>query len=232
MINLALIGKNISHSKSQMMYEKILGKKINYNLLDYKSENEIPPLGVIFNKLDLQGLSITYPYKRHFLNQVEVDQEVASLGSINCIRKIGDKYLGTNTDFFAMKDILSKLITENSFTSILILGNGNMSEVVKKILDQRGWLYQQLTRSQHGDLSGFDIRPFQSDNSLVINCCSRDMFFNGKIKDNSVFLDVNYGISDGHFKGKKPQSLTYIDGLELLELQAIYALNHWVINKI
>ncbi|MEK6625098.1 MAG: hypothetical protein AABY86_09025, partial [Bdellovibrionota bacterium] len=86
MLTLGLVGKNISHSKSKMVYEKLLAHKIDYHLFDYQVAVEIPTLPELFKIVS--GLSITSPYKRHFLPQVSaiLDVPIPITDSINCIK--------------------------------------------------------------------------------------------------------------------------------------------------
>ena len=51
MLKLALVGKEISHSLSQKMYEDLLKQKVDYSLLDYSSNQLIPPLSVLFGNV-------------------------------------------------------------------------------------------------------------------------------------------------------------------------------------
>ena len=49
---LALIGKNISHSKSPEIYNKLLNNQVEYHLLDYPSINEIPEMDFFSKNFD------------------------------------------------------------------------------------------------------------------------------------------------------------------------------------
>src|SRR5690606_17249797 len=93
-LHLALIDKNIQHSLSKSIYEKILGKEIEYDLLDIEDEERLPKLESL-RKYD--GVSITSPYKRHYLKACNVDKKIKEIGAINCIKKIGDQFEATNT---------------------------------------------------------------------------------------------------------------------------------------
>lgn len=223
MIHLGLIGKDISHSKSQKMYEELLGKKINYDLMDYSSSEEIPSLDEIFQKV--QGLSITSPYKNHFLNQVKL---AGDFEAINCIRKEGDQYFATNTDALALKEILPKLIAQFSPVEIIVLGDGPMATLTLDILNND---CIQLSRKQNGALESFDFVQFskKEGKKLILNACSRNFVYSGKIDKNYIFYDYNYDFLP-HKNYLETNVFSYIDGIHLLKLQALHALKFWSLS--
>ena len=218
MLKLALIGKDISHSKSQSMYEDLLGVEVGYTLLDYKCSGDIPEVSEVFSNLD--GLSITSPYKQHFLNQVNVVSEVEPLKSINCISKVGNIFYGTNTDYFALKEIIADRFMKKNF---IILGDGVMARVTIQILNHLGLSYEQFSRKKSGDLNKVSLN---GENLLIINTCSRDFVLNREPSSDAIFWDYNYSF-EPHVSYFKSISTSYIDGLELLRLQARYALEFW-----
>lgn len=219
MIKLALIGKNISHSQSQKMYEKILQSKVDYSLLDYSSETEIPKVRELFDQYD--GISITAPYKSHFLDEISIESEVLDLKAVNCLKSDEHGgFFGTNTDYLALKEILASYLDRQ----IVLLGSGAMFRVCKKVLDSKGKTFQSYNRKANGDISDLDFSKLH--NAIIVNCCSRDYCFQGKLSDSSLFYDLNYA-HNFHSSFARKQNFHYIDGLELLELQARYALSYW-----
>ncbi|WP_417337129.1 shikimate dehydrogenase family protein [Halobacteriovorax marinus] len=222
MLKLALIGKGISHSKSQEMYEKILGRNIKYSLLDYEAAEKIPKLQSLFESIE--GLSITSPYKEHFIKEVTLNKEVELLGAINCIARRGDKYFGTNTDYLAVESLIKKNFLKKN---IVILGDGVMARVTIAVLKKLDIKFRQFSRKLDGDLNHISL---EDENLLVINTCSRCFHFNNQLSDDAVFWDYNYSFPAHieYFKGKRYE---YIDGLEMLELQAKFALEFWNIPE-
>ncbi len=218
MLKLALVGKNIAHSKSQEMYEGILNEKVDYRLLDFDSEVDITPIEAIFD--EVIGLSITSPYKKHFLKDVKMTPEIQSLGAINCIFKDGADYRATNTDYLAVKEIIS-----NRFFSktIVILGDGVMASITTKVLDELGVKFKQFSRRSDGDLNGLNL---SGKNQLIINTCSRSFEFNNHLSSDAIFWDYNYSYTP-HINYFKNHNVDYIDGLEMLHLQAKHALKFW-----
>jgi shikimate dehydrogenase len=221
-IHLGLLGKDISHSRSQEMYEGILARKIDYTLFDYSSEKDIPKVEKLFETV--QGLSITAPYKKYYLETVVLSDEIKELGAINCIKKSKDEFFGTNTDFLAVKD----LISDFSYDSIALLGNGSMASITKAVLKERNISFKQYFRQRDGDISELDLSS--SKNVLVINSCSRSFLFKGKLSEDSTFWDYNYSSKEQE-EVIRNIGINYVDGLSLLKKQAEHALKFWNISN-
>lgn len=227
-LKLALIGKGIGHSKSQLMYEKILKAPVDYTLIDCEGERDLPALDHLFGQF--KGVSITAPYKKYYLDQVSISQEIASLYAINCLRRDGENYHATNTDYLALIEIFSNYLSFGVPFEMVILGGGSMAKVTESIFHKLGIPFHSLKRSEVGDLESFDLssvlkgtgRPF------FINACSRHFVFRGKVPRAAIFYDYNYSFSaHDHLVG---QVDTYVDGIGLLYLQAKYALAFWGIS--
>lgn len=229
MIKLALVGRHISHSLSPKIYRGLLQRPLEYDLLDYSAEADIEHASELLERY--QGVSITSPYKEHFLDQVQVDSEVLSLKAINCLYLGSDQRIhGANTDFLAMQELIRRDIVEKGVAQVLVLGAGAMARVTCEVLHQLNYPYQQLTRQQNGDLTSIDLNPFATKGpAFIINCCSRDFQFRGRFPSKSVFWDLNYA-REKEAQQMKALGLSYHDGLELLEKQAFFALSKWQIT--
>src|SRR5690606_30368973 len=107
MIKLALVGRDISHSLSPEIYRSFLGKNLEYSLLDYETADKIPPLIELMS--EYHGLSVTAPYKTHFLPSVQASEKVIELGALNCIYRDSDNNLcAENTDYLAMAYLVKR----------------------------------------------------------------------------------------------------------------------------
>ncbi|RLA64973.1 MAG: hypothetical protein DRQ88_10010 [Epsilonproteobacteria bacterium] len=225
MITLGLIGKNIKHSKSSEIYEALLNKKVKYTIYDYPTTLEIPTLDKIFK--ENLGLSITSPYKRFFLDQVEIVGP--DLNAINCIKKSGETYLATNTDYFALSDMIDDFSKEFKELYFVILGDGVMSQVTSKLLENKQISFKSLSRKTTPNFKNLDI-PEEigavEGQVIVVNSCSRDFSFNGRLSKDYLFWDYNYNFLP-HQRSIPTKVLRYIDGLSLLKLQAKYAIKFW-----
>jgi shikimate dehydrogenase len=218
----ALIGKNISHSNSEKVYKELLKTKyISYTLLDYSSEDTIKNIKTNLEKYSY--ISITSPYKKFFFDNVDtVEPIVKDLGSVNCIKLLNNKIIGTNTDYFAIKEIISSLIKDN-ISNILILGDGTMSGLVQYILDTIKIDFKVLSR-KNNQLE--NLTENVVENSLIINTCARSYSPNLKVSSSCTFWDFNYNQEYAEELNTN-KFINYYDGLHMLTLQAKYALSFW-----
>ena len=226
MHRLGLLGRDIQHSKSGEVYQDILNTTVKYELFDYEKQRDIPSLDFFFKQV--QGLSITSPFKEHFIGAIELSEEATKAGAINCIRFENKKYLGFNTDYLACLDLIESDIVKSSHQSILVLGRGPMARVICSIFDDKDIDYFQLSRSVMEDINEFDLSSFNSNKICIVNCCSRGFLFKPLLVNKvSFFWDLNYGqdhLYIPHYGN------AYKNGLELLYLQAKYALKVWEIK--
>ena len=226
MISLALIGKGIQHSKSQNMYEELLGQKINYDLIDCHNENEIPQLEEMFSKFD--GVSITSPYKTFFLNKLKLDHDVKKINAVNCIAKVGGDFKGFNTDLIALDEIINNYIKNYGKLGFHILGDGVMSKLIVYILKLKKIPFQIHSRKVCKDLEQISLKEKVENEkkTFIVNCCSRSFIFKGMANKEFIFWDMNYSFL-AHQQSLPHIFEEYVDGLSLLKLQAKYALNIW-----
>jgi len=225
MIRLGLIGKNIQHSLSPSIYKRIFGTAVTYDLLDFQTEEDVSPAEELFKKYD--GVNITSPYKKHFLNQVQLTESAQTLGAINCLKKSGEKIIGENTDYLAILDILSRWKSADEKLNVVLLGDGVMAGVTEAALIKLGLGYKQYSRKKTPDFAHLNL--IKEPNLLVINTCAREFVFDGQLPQDCIFWDYNYNF-EPHRK-LSTQVKLYQDGREMLELQAQYAVAFWSFNK-
>jgi len=221
MIKLALVGKSIQHSKSQQIYEKLLHKKINYTLLDYQDEKLIPPAIELLEKFD--GISITSPYKLHFLSQLSTN--LSPVVGVNTLRVSNNQIEGQNTDFLAVSEIL-KNFYKNDFSDTFVLGDGVMADLTVRILKDLKVEFCQFSRKM-GNMN--KLNDTINSPTLIINTCAREYCYEGNLSELVTFWDMNYNLEQ-HCQLFQNTSIKYVDGIELLELQAKYALSFWNLN--
>lgn len=230
MIKLALIGRNIQHSLSPSIYKNIYGSKICYDLLDYADEKDIPSAEKIFETYT--GINITSPYKKHFLNEVELTENAANLKAINCLKKENGRIVGENTDYLAIIEILSCWKKKYGNLTIALLGDGVMSKVTEQALIKLHLSYRVFSRKMIPAFDQLNLKDeYISGNEqqlLIINTCTREYVFKGDLPQDAMFWDYNYQFSPHEYL--KNQIKLYVDGQEMLELQAQYAISFWSLN--
>jgi shikimate dehydrogenase len=215
-MKLALIGKNISHSRSPEIYKNILGQGLTlYDLLDFQKENLIPSAIELLKNYN--GISITSPYKSHFIDQAQIVNCPLNIPGINCLRSTNNKIEASNTDFLAIKYILQNSSSDLIGKDIAILGDGIMSKITELVLRELKYPYKIYSRKL---TEQFNQLVFK--NTFLINTCSREFVFSGKLEENVVFWDYNYNFNS-HVEILPKICSKYVDGNSLLELQAKYA---------
>ena len=113
------------------MYEDLLGGSVDYTLLDYDNEGQIPNLSSLLSKYD--GVSVTAPFKHVFVPCCEVQEIFKELNAINCIGKFGNCLKGTNTDFLALEKLTQSYFKD--FEKIVLLGDGAMARITISFLE-------------------------------------------------------------------------------------------------
>lgn len=220
-IKLALIGKDISHSRSPEVYRKILSEDVEYTLLDCPSSRDLPTIEDL-KKYD--GVSITSPYKRDYLDKVVISDNVRSLNAINCLSFSNGNFFGHNTDYGALKAIFeSEILLRDK--KVILLGNGAMANITTHLLKEMKIDFSHIYRSKDGKLENYDL----SEYDVVLNSCARIFTFRGKLKRDSIFFDYNYE-HPAHSKRFKRDGLKYVDGINLLYKQGKIALTYWKIK--
>ena len=228
MKKLALIGREISHSKSPDLYRKFLSNDIQYDLLDYQVPSLIPSVKELFDIYE--GINITSPYKQHFLKNVSLSPASLKTNAINCLGKKGGLIVGENTDYLAIVDILKSWVLKYNSIQVLILGDGVMSKVTELVLQELQIPYKIASRKITKDFSQLNCLSYFDDKKLsqklIINTCSRSFVFEGALAKDIIFWDFNYNFPV-HKMSLPFKCLEYVDGLNLLEQQAQHAIRFW-----
>lgn len=227
-MRLGLLGFPIEHSRSPELYRHFLGSLLtSYELFPFEKSHLVPELDYFREKLD--GLNITSPYKTHFFQQVSLNNPIVKkLGSINTIGFTPDGIFGTNTDLLAVQKILIRFQSQYPKITLFLLGDGVMANLTKLVANDLGINLIQFSRRLNSDFESLDLSTYyqESMQPIVINACSRSFHFKGKLKGHEIFWDYNYDFAP-HSSSLPAVVKDYLDGRELLELQAIAAIEFW-----
>lgn len=221
---LALIGKNISHSKSPEIYRRLISPQIQYDLIDVQDKSNLPTIE--FLSSNYVGINITAPWKVEYLKYAVMGAK--KWLAVNCIRFRNGNPEATNTDATALEEIIPAMKKKYQSDAWIILGDGSMAKVVGSILTEMGENYYSHSRKLGDQLNQFDfVDKYQKYyRKILINTCSRDFIFTNKLDATWLFWDLNYAHS-AHQTASLGQLWTYVDGIELLETQAQHAVKFW-----
>lgn len=192
-------------------------------MLDYDSENKIPPLKDLL--LKYKRVSVTAPFKQFcFENSIPSNP---SISSVNTLKLEQCRVLSTNTDYTALENLIDKYEVKK-YSKIIVLGSGAMAQALQSLLNKKDISFTQLSRKDKNltEIEKYLDMTKNDTQAFVINCCSREYVFPKVNKSNFVFWDLNYSMPE-HVQLFHGLGVKYIDGLELLELQAKNALSFW-----
>lgn len=170
MIRFGLTGFPLGHSFSPAYFNqkfKALGLDAEYSL--YPLE-EISTVKSLFeNDASLRGLNVTIPHKQSvipFLN--DITAEAASIGAVNCIKLIGDRLIGHNTDVVGFEQSLKNHLTSTP-KSAIIAGTGGSSKAVIYVLSKLGIPTLVIGRNTSPNYAQIELEQIQQAD-LIVNC--------------------------------------------------------------
>ena len=235
-----LIGKNIDYSFSKKFFsEKFEKENLNCIYSNFDIEN-ISHVKSILQDDTINGFNVTIPYKEEILKFLdEIDEAAKTIGAVNTIKKINNKYIGFNTDFIGFEKSLIGLIENKKPENALILGSGGASKAVKYVLNKLNINYSTVSRKSsksefiYENLNNEIINSFK----LIINCSPVGTYPNINdspnipyeyLTEDHILYDLIYNPAETLFLKKGRRSGCKIkNGLEMLEVQANEAWRIW-----
>jgi len=241
-----LIGFPLSHSFSAIYFEKKFAREhisdTHFRLFPIEEISKV--LSLIHHQTDLQGFSVTIPYKTAILPFINfLDTEAEAVGAVNCVkivRNISEVELtGYNTDVYGFRETLIPLLRP-FHRKALVLGTGGAAKAVCFVLEQLGISFRLVSRiaKMNNALTYSEINEeIIHDNLLIINTTPLGMYpeinqcpeipyqFLG---NKHLLFDLTYNPSETLFlkKGRKAGA-SIINGLQMLEFQAEKAWEIW-----
>ncbi len=226
--------------------------KLNYIYIPIKCENYNKALNIIKN-LEFKGCSLSMPLKQKLLNKLNVLDFISKkTGSVNTILKIKNKLYGYNTDYYALKRLLSEKKLDIKKTRILLLGNGGVArtsyEVIKDLKFKFVYLssrnikkYKNWKLKKNHKLIVWKNRNIINANTLInatpigMNNVTKEkipIFINSLNKFlNIIDFTVNEKKNSLEKKSKKLK-IDYTSGLKLSFYQGIKQFNIYTQKKI
>lgn len=223
----ALIGHNIEYSKSKEWFES---QGVEYEVFD--TDDLKGTIEKIKADPEIGGFNVTTPYKQEvikYLDFVEGD-------SVNCVKKLSDGSLwGKSFDGSAFCLELSHLLDSHDDWELTfpnkcaILGNGGVVPVIYKELAESAEvvdIFARHPKDKEYPLTEFNAKRY----SLIVNTipfkANIDINFNNKSK--FIYFDLNYADDRLVKKAEKNKHCSWsVNGLDMLETQARFALDWW-----
>lgn len=235
-----LTGYPLSHSFSKKHFEEKFKREgiadTSYDLYPLQSITLFPDL--LKEDPQLKGLNITIPYKEKVMQYLQqLDDTAAQIGAVNCIKIVGRRLIGYNTDAYGFERSLEKFLT-NKPEQAFILGSGGSAKAVKYVLQKIGVPYLVVSRNPMGvDIAYSEMEKKMKGSNLIINTTPLGMFPNietspeipyDKLTKNDFLFDLLYNPEETIFlkKGKQHGAKTK-NGFEMLQLQAEKSWEIW-----
>lgn len=238
-----LIGYPLGHSFSKIFFtDKFECESIDakYELFEIQSIDNF--LELVKNHT-LSGLNVTIPYKEQVIPFLdELDETAAQIGAVNVIKFIRKDNLltlkGYNSDVIGFSKSISKHL-QPYHKKALILGTGGASKAIDYGLRKLGIETTFVSRNPNNKqllYSDLDSGVL-SENLIVVNTTPVGMFPNENecpdvpynfLTPKHLLFDLVYNPAETLFlkKGKEKGTIT-LNGLEMLELQAVSAWEIW-----
>ena len=145
-----LIGRTLSHSFSKIYFTKKFQEEgladCTYDNFELKTIEEFPSL--IHSTPGIRGLNVTIPYKEEVIQYLSEQNEIVkAIGACNCIKVVGERLIGYNTDAIGFRKSLEPFL-QSHHQKALILGTGGASKAIRYVLEQLGIKYLFISREK------------------------------------------------------------------------------------
>lgn len=222
-----LVGANLSHSYSKIIHESFDDSE--YKLISLDKEE----LCKLVNDKNFDYLNVTIPYKEEVYNLIDnYSDQVKDIKAVNFVLNRNGVLIGYNTDYLAFK----KVLDENSINligkSVLILGSGGTSKMVRSFLKEKNIDFTICSRSIKEDgYTSYDILQKSINNyDVIINTTPVGMYpnINDTLLDLDMFPNLNLVIDFIYnpyrtilIQKAQERNIKTINGLSILIYQAI-----------
>jgi len=247
-----LIGEKLGHSLSAIIHEMFFDKSGfpgKYNLFEVKREFLKDSVRGL-KALGIKGANVTIPYKVDIMKYLdELTPEAEKIGAVNTITILGDRAIGSNTDYFGIGMTLKKLGIQIKGKTAVILGTGGSSRAASQYLLDQG-IGELIFVSTNPDKArqyykDFRIISYQElsgiEGDLLINCTPVGMYpevnnspvDKAHLKQFKAVFDLIYNPRQTLLlKNAIEMGMDAINGLYMLVCQAAKAQELWNNNNI
>lgn len=242
MKSFGLIGHPLGHSFSKKYFEnKFENEHLDCSFSNFDLES-LDNLDKMISENNLQGFTITYPYKNEIIEHLDfIDENAKEIGAVNVVKIDSDRKLhGFNSDYIGFQGLLENAIQDREIGRALILGTGGASKAVSFVLKNKNIDFQFITRNvRYENQKSYNELKKEGfhDNELIINATPIGMHPNANncldlpfetLNPSNILIDLIYNPEETVFlkKGKMKGAKTF-NGLKMLYLQADAAWEIW-----
>lgn len=234
-----LIGFPLSHSFSPVFFnQKFEQNNIAAHYRTYPIEDIAQLPNLLLQQPELKGLNVTIPYKTSVIPYLDfISKEAQQIGAVNCIKIVGAKLFGYNTDNYGFTASLKPLLNQG-IKAALVLGSGGSAQAIMYALRQMNIAYQVVSHSAKGAYDYTDLNEdIIQSHPLIINTTPLGMFPNTEnfplipysfLSEKHLLFDLIYNPEQTAFlKQGLAQGAAIKNGLEMLQLQAEKSWEIW-----
>lgn len=142
-----LVGEKLGHSFSREIHAAL--GDTSYRNFELTKDG----LAEFISKREFDGINVTIPYKTDVIPLLDViSDEAKAIEAVNTVVNRRGKLFGYNTDFFGMKELITKNRIPVKENAVLILGTGGTSRTAKAVAESLGALsVEKVSRRPGGD---------------------------------------------------------------------------------
>jgi 3-dehydroquinate dehydratase/shikimate dehydrogenase len=147
-----LIGYPIKASVSPWFFNTIFGLENTDAVYVPFPTNSVNDIFSIIEELDVQGLSVTVPYKEEILKMIpNYSSAVQSIGACNTVYRYNNNWYGENTDVTGFSDSILTFLNKKNLKNIkaTIIGAGGAARAVASEIYRLGGKALILNRTVH-----------------------------------------------------------------------------------
>ncbi|MDX8407316.1 MAG: shikimate dehydrogenase, partial [Mariprofundaceae bacterium] len=88
--------------------------------------------------LGVEGFNVTVPHKEAVFNRVDCDDDARLIGAVNTVRRAGDGWQATNTDWLGFQAVIDGLDVQLQKRKALLFGAGGTARAILHALSFKG----------------------------------------------------------------------------------------------
>lgn len=170
------IGKKLTHSFSKEIHERLADYE--YELIELPEED----LPTFLTKREFAAVNVTIPYKQTVIPYLDEMSAIARrIGAVNTIVNRDGKLYGYNTDYYGMKALTMRVLSDLHGKKVLVLGTGGTSKTACAVAADLG-AAEVLTvsrRQTEGHVTYAQAMTDHADAQVIINTTPCGMFPDG-----------------------------------------------------